>query len=84
MSSEIAIGCPTFQALAHWIEEHGYRSRAPAREISLHVPPERDAWVTELQIEVTRPPDAAGATGRAGRVPLMRKEPDLLRFSGCR
>ncbi|MFB4266481.1 MerR family transcriptional regulator [Nonomuraea sp. GTA35] len=42
----------TFQALAHWIEENGYRSRALAREISLHVPCDRDEWVTELQIEV--------------------------------
>ncbi|MEV0380064.1 MerR family transcriptional regulator [Nonomuraea sp. NPDC050643] len=46
-----AVG-PTFQALAHWIEEHGYRSRDLAREISLHCPPNRDEWVTELQIEV--------------------------------
>ncbi|TYB59844.1 MerR family transcriptional regulator [Nonomuraea sp. PA05] len=43
----------TFQALAHWIEENDYRSTALAREISLHVPPDRDAWVTELQIAVT-------------------------------
>ncbi|MGR6923900.1 MerR family transcriptional regulator [[Actinomadura] parvosata] len=42
----------TFQVLARWIEEHGYRSRALAREISLHVPCDLDAWVTELQIEV--------------------------------
>ncbi|MFG1711134.1 MerR family transcriptional regulator [Nonomuraea sp. M3C6] len=44
---------PTFQALAHWIEENGFRSRALAREISLHCPENPDEWVTELQIEVT-------------------------------
>ncbi|TDC10446.1 MerR family transcriptional regulator [Nonomuraea longispora] len=43
----------TFQTLAHWIEEHGYRSRALAREVSLHCPENPDEWVTELQIEVT-------------------------------
>ncbi|TDE59916.1 AraC family transcriptional regulator [Nonomuraea mesophila] len=43
----------TFQTLAHWIEEHGYRSLALAREISLHCPENLDEWVTELQIEVT-------------------------------
>lgn len=44
---------PTFQALAHWIEEHGFRSLGLAREISLHCPDNVDEWVTELQIEVT-------------------------------
>ncbi|MGP4100719.1 MerR family transcriptional regulator [Nonomuraea sp. KM90] len=44
---------PTFQALAHWIEENGRRSRDLAREISLHCPDNRDEWVTELQIEVS-------------------------------
>ncbi|GAA3718976.1 MerR family transcriptional regulator [Nonomuraea antimicrobica] len=47
-----AVG-PTFQALAHWIEETGHRSRDLAREVSLHCPDDRDAWVTELQIEVS-------------------------------
>ncbi|MEV0591895.1 MerR family transcriptional regulator [Nonomuraea cavernae] len=42
----------TFQTLAHWIEENGYRSVALAREISLHCPDDLDEWVTELQIEV--------------------------------
>jgi DNA-binding transcriptional MerR regulator len=45
---------PTFQALAHWIEENGFRSLGLAREISLHVAEDAAAWVTELQIEVTR------------------------------
>ncbi|MEV4115776.1 MerR family transcriptional regulator [Nonomuraea sp. NPDC049695] len=44
---------PTFQALAHWIEENGYRSLGLAREISLYCPDNLDEWVTELQIEVT-------------------------------
>ncbi|KAB8197768.1 MerR family transcriptional regulator [Nonomuraea phyllanthi] len=44
---------PTFQALAHWIEENGYRSSGLAREVSLHCPDNLDEWVTELQIEVT-------------------------------
>ncbi|SEG99511.1 DNA-binding transcriptional regulator, MerR family [Nonomuraea solani] len=43
---------PTFQTLAHWIEENGFRYRDLAREISLHCPDDRDEWVTELQIEV--------------------------------
>jgi effector-binding domain-containing protein len=44
----------TFQTLAHWIEEHGYRSLTLAREVYLHCPDNLDEWVTELQIEVTR------------------------------
>ncbi|MEV4578749.1 MerR family transcriptional regulator [Nonomuraea jabiensis] len=47
-----AVG-PTFQTLAHWIEENDYRSLSLAREISLHCPDNLDEWVTELQIEVT-------------------------------
>jgi DNA-binding transcriptional MerR regulator len=43
----------TFQALAHWIEENGYRSLDLAREVSLHCPENLAEWVTELQIEVT-------------------------------
>ncbi|MFC4010571.1 MerR family transcriptional regulator [Nonomuraea purpurea] len=44
---------PTFQALAHWIEENGFRALDLAREVSLHCPDNRDEWVTELQIAVT-------------------------------
>ncbi|NUR90049.1 MAG: MerR family transcriptional regulator [Nonomuraea sp.] len=44
---------PTFQALAHWIEANGYRPLDLAREVSLHCPEDRAAWVHELQIEVT-------------------------------
>jgi len=46
-----AVG-PTFQALAHWIEENGYRPLDLAREVSLHCPEDRAEWVHELQIEV--------------------------------
>jgi DNA-binding transcriptional MerR regulator len=42
----------TFQTLAHWIEENGYRSLGLAREVYLDCPESLDAWVTELQIEV--------------------------------
>lgn len=45
---------PTFQTLAHWIEENGFRAVGLAREVSLHCPENLDEWVTELQIEVTR------------------------------
>jgi DNA-binding transcriptional MerR regulator len=42
----------TFQTLAHWIEDHGYRSLTLGREVYLHSPDDPEAWVTELQIEV--------------------------------
>lgn len=44
----------TFQTLAHWIEENGYRSVGLARELSLHCPPDHAEWVHELQIEITK------------------------------
>ncbi|NRQ32282.1 MerR family transcriptional regulator [Nonomuraea sp. NN258] len=50
----------TFQALAHWIEENGYRALNLAREVYLHCPENKDEWVTELQIEVTRPASSSG------------------------
>ncbi|GAA2391525.1 MerR family transcriptional regulator [Nonomuraea africana] len=43
---------PTFQTLAHWIEENGYRALGLAREVSLHCPPDMSEWVHELQIEI--------------------------------
>ncbi|MFF5208267.1 MerR family transcriptional regulator [Streptosporangium sp. NPDC000396] len=44
----------TFQSLAHWIEEHGYRSNGLAREFYISCPPgAHDQWVTELQMTVT-------------------------------
>ncbi|MFJ1593997.1 MerR family transcriptional regulator [Kitasatospora albolonga] len=45
---------PTAQTLAHWLEENGYRSTGYAREVTLECPPDRDAWVTELQEPVQR------------------------------
>ncbi|MGK3943887.1 MerR family transcriptional regulator [Streptomyces sp. RP5T] len=45
---------PTVQALAHWIDAHGYRSAGYPREINLECPENRDDWVTELQAPVTR------------------------------
>ncbi|WP_084963718.1 MerR family transcriptional regulator [Thermoactinospora rubra] len=44
----------TFQTLAHWIEDNGYRSVGLAREVSLHCPPDRAQWVHELQIEIVK------------------------------
>ncbi|MEU1791892.1 MerR family transcriptional regulator [Streptomyces sparsogenes] len=40
---------PTSQALARWIDAHGYRSTGLPRELSLACPEDRTQWVTELQ-----------------------------------
>jgi DNA-binding transcriptional MerR regulator len=40
---------PTVQTLARWIDANGYHSTGFAREHYLECPPDRDAWVTELQ-----------------------------------
>ncbi|MEU5610752.1 MerR family transcriptional regulator [Streptomyces sparsogenes] len=40
---------PTSQALARWIDAHGYRSTGLPRELSLACPEDRAQWVTELQ-----------------------------------
>jgi DNA-binding transcriptional MerR regulator len=40
---------PTLQILARWIDEHGYRSAGPNRELYLDVEGPRETWVTELQ-----------------------------------
>jgi DNA-binding transcriptional MerR regulator len=45
---------PTAQALARWIDGHGYRSAGYPREISLECPENREEWVTELQAPVTQ------------------------------
>ncbi|MFF3441249.1 MerR family transcriptional regulator [Streptosporangium sp. NPDC002721] len=46
---------PTFQTLAHWIDEHDYRGLGLAREVSIDCPEgDHDNWVTELQMTVTR------------------------------
>ncbi|GAA3145373.1 MerR family transcriptional regulator [Planomonospora alba] len=44
---------PTFQALAHWVEENGHRAVGLAREVYLDCPPDEARWVTELQMAVT-------------------------------
>ncbi|TPQ21697.1 MerR family transcriptional regulator [Streptomyces sporangiiformans] len=45
---------PTAQALARWIDGHGYRSAGYPREINLECPENREDWVTELQAPVTK------------------------------
>jgi DNA-binding transcriptional MerR regulator len=45
---------PTEQALTQWIDAHGYRASGYAREVYLECPENRDDWVTELQVAVTR------------------------------
>jgi len=47
---------PTYDQMAHWLAENGYRSGQYAREVSLHCPPGVDqrGWVTEFQIPVAR------------------------------
>jgi DNA-binding transcriptional MerR regulator len=45
---------PTEQALAAWIDANGYRALGYAREINLECPENRDDWVTELQVAVTK------------------------------
>jgi DNA-binding transcriptional MerR regulator len=46
----------TGQALARWIDAHGYRSAGYAREVTLEWSADPDQWVTELQ----QPIDATG------------------------
>jgi DNA-binding transcriptional MerR regulator len=45
---------PTGQALAEWIDANGYRAGGYAREINLECPENRDDWVTELQVAITK------------------------------
>ena len=40
---------PAWQALARWIDDNGYRSSEPARELYLDCPEDPADWVTELQ-----------------------------------
>jgi DNA-binding transcriptional MerR regulator len=40
---------PTIQALARWIDAHGYRSAGYNRELYIECGEDRDTWVTELQ-----------------------------------
>lgn len=38
-----------WQALGSWVEDNGYRTGAPVREVTLEWTPDPDGWVTELQ-----------------------------------
>ena len=40
---------PTLQTLARWIDDHGFRSAGPNRELYLDAEGDRETWVTELQ-----------------------------------
>jgi DNA-binding transcriptional MerR regulator len=42
----------TYQTLAHWIEENGYRTDGLHREVYVECPAAREDWVTELQVAV--------------------------------
>lgn len=41
---------PTEQTLARWIDAGGHRSAGYAREVYLECPPDKEKWVTELQV----------------------------------
>jgi len=43
----------TYQALARWIDDNGYRSAGYGRELYLECPDDQDKWVTELQEPIT-------------------------------
>jgi effector-binding domain-containing protein len=55
---------PAWQALARWIDDNGYRSGEPARELYLDCPDDPDDWVTELQ-EPIEPSDLAEQSARS-------------------
>lgn len=45
---------PAEQALAAWVDQHGYRTLGYPREVNLECPPgDFDSWVTELQLPVS-------------------------------
>ncbi|MCK9896252.1 MerR family transcriptional regulator [Frankia sp. AgB32] len=44
----------TYQALARWIEDAGYRVAGPSREVTLACPADVDGWVTEIQEPIER------------------------------
>ncbi|MFF0541977.1 MerR family transcriptional regulator [Nocardia thailandica] len=43
-----------WQSLGRWVEDNGYRTAAPPREVTLEWTPDPAGWVTELQEPVTR------------------------------
>lgn len=43
---------PTGQALAHWIDENGYRPLGLVREVYLEVGEDQEKWATELQTPI--------------------------------
>ncbi|WP_435058893.1 MerR family transcriptional regulator [Streptomyces sp. bgisy060] len=45
---------PTAQALASWIDTHGYASAGYARELYLECPEDPAGWVTEIQEPIAR------------------------------
>ncbi len=45
---------PTYQALARWIEDAGYRPAGPNREVTLACPEGLDGMVTEVQEPITK------------------------------
>jgi DNA-binding transcriptional MerR regulator len=54
---------PAWQALARWIDDNGYRSSEPARELYLDCPDDPNDWVTELQ----EPIEPAGVGEQSGQ-----------------
>jgi DNA-binding transcriptional MerR regulator len=44
---------PSIQALARWIDAHGYQSLGYPREVTLNFSDDQDDWVTELQEPIT-------------------------------
>jgi len=44
----------SYQALAKWVDAHGYRASGPAREYYVDCPADGDKWVTELQQPITK------------------------------
>jgi DNA-binding transcriptional MerR regulator len=44
----------SYQALAKWVDAHGYRASGPAREHYLECPADGDQWITELQLPITQ------------------------------
>jgi DNA-binding transcriptional MerR regulator len=45
---------PDVQALARWIDDNGYRTLGPSRELYLELPEDQDLWATELQEPIVR------------------------------